>query len=41
FDQPTQTSIDHQPPKEMSIQELLLQEKLHKALQAVCEKLNQ
>ncbi|GJW70123.1 hypothetical protein Tco_0127040 [Tanacetum coccineum] len=41
FDQPTQTSIDHQPPKEMSIRELLLQEKLHKALQAVCEKLNQ
>ncbi|GJW08349.1 hypothetical protein Tco_1570772 [Tanacetum coccineum] len=34
FDQPTQTSIDHQPPKEMSIRELLLQEKLHKALQA-------
>ncbi|GKB15451.1 hypothetical protein Tco_0849374 [Tanacetum coccineum] len=25
----------------MSIRELLLQEKLHKALQAVCEKLNQ
>ncbi|GJY66440.1 hypothetical protein Tco_0468678 [Tanacetum coccineum] len=25
----------------MSVQELLLQEKLHKALQAVCEKLNQ
>ncbi|GJZ93733.1 hypothetical protein Tco_0665936 [Tanacetum coccineum] len=41
FDQPTQTSIDHQPPKEMSVRELLLQEKLHKALQAVCEKLNQ
>ncbi|GJR62545.1 hypothetical protein Tco_1504707 [Tanacetum coccineum] len=41
FDQPTQTSIDHQPPKEISIRELLLQEKLHKALQAVCEKLNQ
>ncbi|GKA75062.1 putative reverse transcriptase domain-containing protein [Tanacetum coccineum] len=35
FDQPTQTSIDHQPPKEMSVRELLLQEKLHKALQAV------
>ncbi|GJT54176.1 hypothetical protein Tco_0989230 [Tanacetum coccineum] len=34
-------SIDHQPPKEMSARELLLQEKLHKALQAVCEKLNQ
>ncbi|GJV94932.1 hypothetical protein Tco_1546509 [Tanacetum coccineum] len=41
FDQPTQTSIDHQPPKEMSVRELLLQEKLHKALQAVYEKLNQ
>ncbi|GKC44012.1 ribonuclease H-like domain-containing protein [Tanacetum coccineum] len=41
FDQPTQTSIDHQPPKEMSVRELLLQEKLHKALQAVCEMLNQ
>ncbi|GJS30910.1 hypothetical protein Tco_0491530 [Tanacetum coccineum] len=41
FDQPTQTFIDHQPPKEMSVRELLLQEKLHKALQAVCEKLNQ
>ncbi|GKA97834.1 hypothetical protein Tco_0825728 [Tanacetum coccineum] len=41
FDQPTQTSIDHQPPKEMSVRELLLQEKLHKALQAICEKLNQ
>ncbi|GJS26568.1 hypothetical protein Tco_0487188 [Tanacetum coccineum] len=41
FDQPTQTSIDHQPPKEMSVRELLLQEKLHKALQAVCEKLSQ
>ncbi|GJT67408.1 hypothetical protein Tco_1018888 [Tanacetum coccineum] len=41
FDQPTQTSIDHQPPKETSVRELLLQEKLHKALQAVCEKLNQ
>ncbi|GJV60961.1 mutator type transposase, partial [Tanacetum coccineum] len=41
FDQPTQTSIDHQPPKEISVRELLLQEKLHKALQAVCEKLNQ
>nr|GEW62011.1 hypothetical protein [Tanacetum cinerariifolium] len=41
FDQPTQTSIDHQPPKEMSVRELLLQEKLHKALQAVCEKLIQ
>nr|GEY33965.1 hypothetical protein [Tanacetum cinerariifolium] len=40
FDQPTQTSIDHQPPKEMSVRELLLQ-KLHKALQAVCKKLNQ
>ncbi|GKD02976.1 hypothetical protein Tco_1177950 [Tanacetum coccineum] len=25
FDQPTQTSIDHQPPKEMSVRELLLQ----------------
>ncbi|GKE08979.1 hypothetical protein Tco_1412530, partial [Tanacetum coccineum] len=35
FDQPTQTSIDHLPPKEMSVRELLLQEKLHKALQAV------
>ncbi|GJU07015.1 hypothetical protein Tco_1123445 [Tanacetum coccineum] len=35
------TSIDHQPPKEISIRELLLQEKLHKALQDVCEKLNQ
>ncbi|GJR58547.1 hypothetical protein Tco_1500709 [Tanacetum coccineum] len=34
FDQPTQTSIDHQPPKEMSVRELLLQEKLNKALQA-------
>ncbi|GJU98746.1 hypothetical protein Tco_1328017 [Tanacetum coccineum] len=41
FYQPIQTSINHQPPKEMSIRELLLQEKLHKALQAVCEKLNQ
>ncbi|GJW17205.1 hypothetical protein Tco_0024641 [Tanacetum coccineum] len=41
FDQPTQTSIDHQLPKEISVRELLLQEKLHKALQAVCEKLNQ
>ncbi|GKA97532.1 hypothetical protein Tco_0825426 [Tanacetum coccineum] len=41
FDQPTQTSIDHQPPKEMSVRELLLQEKLHKALQAICEKLIQ
>ncbi|GJW85107.1 hypothetical protein Tco_0158252 [Tanacetum coccineum] len=41
FDQPTQTSIDHQPPREMSVQELLLQEKLHKALQAIYEKLNQ
>ncbi|GKD03067.1 hypothetical protein Tco_1178041 [Tanacetum coccineum] len=41
FDQPTQTSIDHQPPKETSVRELLLQEKLHKALQSVCEKLNQ
>ncbi|GJT00457.1 hypothetical protein Tco_0821626 [Tanacetum coccineum] len=41
FDQPTQTSIDHQTPKEISVRELLLQEKLHKALQAVCEKLNQ
>nr|GEX49210.1 hypothetical protein [Tanacetum cinerariifolium] len=41
FDQPTQTSIDHQPPKEISVRELLLQEKLHKALQAICEKLNQ
>ncbi|GJY53774.1 hypothetical protein Tco_0445438 [Tanacetum coccineum] len=41
FDQPTQTSIDHQPPKETSVRELLLQEKLHKTLQAVCEKLNQ
>ncbi|GKE44533.1 hypothetical protein Tco_1471817, partial [Tanacetum coccineum] len=41
FDQPTQTSIDHQPPKEISVRELLLLEKLHKALQAVCEKLNQ
>ncbi|GKC48032.1 hypothetical protein Tco_1065754, partial [Tanacetum coccineum] len=41
FDQPTQTSIDHQRPKEMSVRELLLQEKLHQALQAVCEKLNQ
>ncbi|GJY22116.1 hypothetical protein Tco_0394682, partial [Tanacetum coccineum] len=41
FDQPTQTSIDHQPPKEMSVRELLLHEKLHKALQDVCEKLNQ
>ncbi|GJU12470.1 hypothetical protein Tco_1134866 [Tanacetum coccineum] len=37
FDQPTQTSIDHQTPKEMSVQEFLL----HKALQAICEKLNQ
>ncbi|GJT83197.1 hypothetical protein Tco_1057539 [Tanacetum coccineum] len=35
FDQPKQTSIDHLPPKEMSVRELLLQEKLHKALQAV------
>ncbi|GKA65787.1 hypothetical protein Tco_0765494 [Tanacetum coccineum] len=41
FDQPTQTSIDHLPPKEMSVRELLLPEKLHKVLQAVCEKLNQ
>ncbi|GJV88187.1 pre-mRNA splicing Prp18-interacting factor [Tanacetum coccineum] len=41
FDQPKQTSIDHLPPKEMSVRELLLQEKLHKALQAVCEKLSQ
>ncbi|GJZ94310.1 hypothetical protein Tco_0666513 [Tanacetum coccineum] len=41
FDQPPQTSIDHQPPKEMSVRELLLQEKLHKALQAFCEKLKQ
>ncbi|GKE10793.1 hypothetical protein Tco_1414344 [Tanacetum coccineum] len=41
FDQPTQTSIDHQPPKERSVRELLLQEKLHKALQSVYEKLNQ
>ncbi|GJU98742.1 hypothetical protein Tco_1328013 [Tanacetum coccineum] len=32
---------NNQPPKEISIRELLLQEKLHKALQAVCEKLNQ
>ncbi|GKA60654.1 hypothetical protein Tco_0760061 [Tanacetum coccineum] len=40
FDQPTQTFIDHHPPKEMSVRELLLQEKLHKALQVVCEKLN-
>nr|GEZ46783.1 hypothetical protein [Tanacetum cinerariifolium] len=35
------TSIYHQHPKEMSVQELLLQEKLHKALQAICEKLLQ
>ncbi|GJU71685.1 hypothetical protein Tco_1263090 [Tanacetum coccineum] len=41
FDQPKQTFIDHLPPKEMSVRELLLQEKLHKALQAVCEKLSQ
>ncbi|GJS85747.1 hypothetical protein Tco_0752288 [Tanacetum coccineum] len=41
FDQPTQTSIDHQPPKEMSVREFLLQKKLHKALQAVCEKSSQ
>ncbi|GKD82416.1 hypothetical protein Tco_1349255 [Tanacetum coccineum] len=41
FDKPTQTSIDYQPPKEMSVRELLRQEKLHKTLQAVCEKLNQ
>ncbi|GJU76176.1 hypothetical protein Tco_1273246 [Tanacetum coccineum] len=40
FDQLTQTSINHQPPKEMSVRELLLQGKLHKVLQAVCEKLN-
>ncbi|GJS61206.1 hypothetical protein Tco_0655990 [Tanacetum coccineum] len=38
---PTQKSIDHQPPKEVSVRELILQDKLHKALQAVCEKLNQ
>ncbi|GJS04165.1 hypothetical protein Tco_0320673 [Tanacetum coccineum] len=41
FDQPTQTSISHLPPKETSVRELLLQEKLHKALQTVCEKLSQ
>ncbi|GJX35849.1 hypothetical protein Tco_0247406 [Tanacetum coccineum] len=39
YDCPPRTSIDHQPPKEMSVRELLLQEKLHKALQAVCEML--
>ncbi|GJS38260.1 hypothetical protein Tco_0563303 [Tanacetum coccineum] len=33
--------MNHQPPKEISIRELLLQEKLHKALQAVYEMLNQ
>ncbi|GKD92438.1 hypothetical protein Tco_1372275 [Tanacetum coccineum] len=41
FDQPTQTSINHRLPKETSVRELLFQEKLHKALQAVYEKLNQ
>ncbi|GJY17158.1 hypothetical protein Tco_0388649 [Tanacetum coccineum] len=34
-------NLDHQPPKEMSIRELLLQEKLHKALQSLVEKLCQ
>ncbi|GJW12294.1 hypothetical protein Tco_1578121 [Tanacetum coccineum] len=41
FDQPTQTSIDHLPPKEISVRELLLQKKLHKALQDIYEKLSQ
>ncbi|GKE35406.1 hypothetical protein Tco_1454728, partial [Tanacetum coccineum] len=41
FYQPTQTSIDYLPPKEISVRELLLREKLHKAIQAVCEKLSQ
>ncbi|GJY91271.1 hypothetical protein Tco_0506467 [Tanacetum coccineum] len=41
FDQPKQTSIDHLPPRETSVRELLLQEKLHKALQVICEKLSQ
>ncbi|GJZ51319.1 hypothetical protein Tco_0605834 [Tanacetum coccineum] len=38
--QPPQYSVTHQPPQEKSMAELLLEEKLPQALQALCEKLN-
>ncbi|GKA58594.1 hypothetical protein Tco_0757782 [Tanacetum coccineum] len=38
--QPPQYSVTHQPPQEKCMAELLLEEKLPQALQALCEKLN-
>ncbi|GJX45630.1 hypothetical protein Tco_0262306 [Tanacetum coccineum] len=38
--QPPQYSVTHQPPQEKSMAELLLEEKLPQALQALCERLN-
>ncbi|GJR29447.1 hypothetical protein Tco_1105679 [Tanacetum coccineum] len=38
--QPPQFSVTHQPPQEKSMAELLLEEKLPQALEALCERLN-